>query len=66
MKRTCDGTDPGLLGPDGKTPCVCGTEFDDTRRSVRFPHDPIASTPLVFAVGDSDKIISKERLTQGN
>lgn len=40
MIRTCDGTDPNLAGEDGE-PCACGMTFDDVRRRVVWPHEPV-------------------------
>ena len=39
MIRTCNGTDPNLLG-DSATgdPCTCGLTFNDVLRSVVHPH----------------------------
>ena len=42
MMRTCDGTDPNLVGIDGQ-PCKCGITFDDVNQMVVFPHFPILS-----------------------
>lgn len=40
MIRTCDATDPNLLDAPTSTagPCACGLTFDDTQRSVIYPH----------------------------
>lgn len=37
MQRTCRGDDDTLVTPDGRA-CDCGTTFDDTTRSVIWPH----------------------------
>jgi hypothetical protein len=40
MIRTCDGTDPNLVDPEGG-PCGCGLTFDDVDLTVIFPHHRI-------------------------
>ena len=45
MIRTCDGTDSTLVAPDGRTPCSCGTTFDDVQRMVVYPHRPVRPRP---------------------
>jgi hypothetical protein len=40
MQRTCDGTDPNLIGEDGQA-CNCGLTFDDVGRLVIYPHTEI-------------------------
>lgn len=37
MMRTCDGTDPNLVGWNG-APCDCGLTFDDVELVVIYPH----------------------------
>lgn len=41
MIRHCNGQDPNLVAEDGKTPCTCGSFFDDVEWMVNFPHQQV-------------------------